>query len=81
MFLPSKSRKDQGRSRKIGRKGGKKGDDISSRPNGKPVSKDAEERKAHFFNSKANSVAIKSGKTIFAVGSNGTSPSPSKSKF
>lgn len=76
---PSKSRKDKGRSRKIGRKGGKKGDDISSRPNGKPVSKDAEERKAHFFNSKANSVAIKSGKTIFAVGSNGTSPSPSKS--
>lgn len=77
---PSKSRRDKGRSRKIGRKGGRKGNDkMSSKTNGKPVSKDAEERKAHFFNSKANSVAIKSGKTVLAVGSNDASPSPSKS--
>lgn len=77
---PSNAKKGKGRSRKIGRKGGKnfKGK-TASKLNGKLVSKDAEERKAHFFNSKANSMAIKSGKTILAVGSNDTSPSPSKS--
>lgn len=81
---PSNSKKGgKGRSRKVGRKGGRFAKDKpNEKASDKPKSKEdieAEERRAHFFNAKANSYAIKSGKTIAAVGSGSSSPAPSKS--
>ncbi|CUM68533.1 uncharacterized protein PRCAT00006259001 [Priceomyces carsonii] len=61
--------------RKGDRKGGKKGK-RESRP--KKVTQETEQRRAHYENSRATSMAIKSGKTMLAVGSE--SPTPTRSK-
>lgn len=57
----------KGRSRKLGRKGG-----FSRKP--KKDDPAAAERRAHYEATKANSHAIKSGKTVLAVGSGPVTP-------
>lgn len=59
-FTPSKAK----RSRKVGRKGGRM---ASRRP--RKDDPGAEERRAHYLATKATTSAIKSGKTVQAVGS------------
>lgn len=62
------------RGRKVGRKGGKRGKAAGARS----VSKDGDEKSSHFHNARASAMAIKSGKTILAVGSSDVSPLQSK---
>lgn len=69
-FIPPKNSGQRGRHRKVGRKGGKKGKGRKIR-RAKP---DAEERKAHYEKTKNASMAIKSGKTLLAIGSEKASP-------
>lgn len=70
-FIPSKNLQ-RGRSRKVGRRGGK-----GMRKRGpKKVDPAAEERRAHYMNTKATSQAIKSGSTVLAVGTNDLSKKP-----
>jgi len=71
-YVPKGGNKNRGRQRKIGRKGGR-----LARP--KKVDPNAEQRKAHYENKKATEAALKSGKTIKAVGSGGPSPAISRS--
>lgn len=70
-YVPKPGVKAKGRQRKVGRKGGR-----LARP--KKVDPNAEQRKAHYENKKAIEAALKSGKTIKAVGSGGHSPAISR---
>lgn len=68
-YVPKPGNKAKGRDRKIGRR--------PKRP--KKVDPNAEQRKAHYENKKATEAALKSGKTIKAMGSGGPSPAISRS--
>lgn len=69
--VPKTSRKHN--KRKVGRKGGR-----VKRESLKPEDPEAAQRRAHYENKKATEAALKSGKTIKAVGSGGSTPVVSK---
>lgn len=66
-FLPKANAKSSGSRRKMGRMGGR-----TKKP--RPVDPEALKRKAHYESMKATSAALKTGKTVKAVGSSGTTP-------
>lgn len=74
-YVPKGGNRARGRQRKVGRKGGKEG--RLAKP--KKIDPNAEQRRAHYENKKANEAALKSGKTFKAVGSGGPSPAISRS--
>lgn len=68
-YVPKPGNKAKGRDRKVAR-----------RPKRvKKVDPNAEQRRAHYENKKATEAALKSGKTIKAMGSEGPSPAQSRS--
>lgn len=69
-FIPKANAKNSGR-RKMGRKGGRE-------RRLKPVDVEALKRKAHYESVKATSMALKTGKTMKAVGSSDTTPTISR---
>lgn len=74
-FIPSNNIPSR-RTRKVGRKG----DRGMKRRGSKKVDPAAEERRAHYMNTKATSQAIKSGATVLAVGTSDLTKKPKASE-
>lgn len=70
-FIPKANAKNSSSKRKMGRRGGRE-----RKP--KVVDAEALKRKAHYENAKAASMALKTGKTVKAVGSSDTTPNISR---
>lgn len=70
-FIPKANAKNSSSKRKMGRRGGRE-----RKP--KVVDAEALKRKAHYENAKATSMALKTGKTVKAVGSSDTTPNISR---
>lgn len=70
-FIPKANAKSSGSKRKMGRKGGRERRLT-------PVDAEALKRKAHYESVKATSMALKTGRTVKAVGSSDTTPTISR---
>lgn len=70
-FIPKANSNKGGSKRKMGRRGGRE-----RKP--KVIDAEALKRKAHYENAKATSMALKTGKTVKAVGSSDTTPTISR---